>query len=231
MPRTASAATSRPNLKEATIVDIPLNADVHCTDGLCGRSTHIIVNPVTRQMTHIVVEEREFPRTQHLVPLETVIESRPALIRLHCTREELAAIEPFIETEFVEADPSYIALTYGIAMEMEAEAEGGYMTWPYVLPDMATMPVEHERVPPGELAVRRGTRVAATDGRVGRVDEFLVDPANEYITHLILREGHLWGQKDVTIPVSEIKRIEEDMVYLKLSKKQVGALPTIPIRR
>ena len=32
------------------------------------------------------------------------------------------------------------------------------------------------------------------------VDELLVDPENEHITHLVMREGHLWGQKDVVYP-------------------------------
>jgi hypothetical protein len=66
---------------------------------------------------------------------------------------------------------------------------------------------------------------------VGRVDEFLIDPENDHITHLVMREGHLWGQKDVTIPISEIDRIEGDSVYLKLSKDEVEALPAIPMHR
>jgi hypothetical protein len=47
----------------------------------------------------------------------------------------------------------------------------------------------------------------------------------------VLREGHLWGQKDVTIPVSQIERIEEDAVHLKLDKRSIEALPAIPVRR
>jgi sporulation protein YlmC with PRC-barrel domain len=77
----------------------------------------------------------------------------------------------------------------------------------------------------------RGARVEATDGRVGRVDEFLIDPENDHITHIVLREGHLWGQRDVSIPVSEIERVEEDAVYLKLSKRKIEALPATPVRR
>ena len=49
------------------------------------------------------------------------------------------------------------------------------------------------------------------------------------MTHLVMREGHLWGKKDVVIPVSEVDRIEEDTVYLKLSKDEVQALPAIPV--
>lgn len=86
-------------------------------------------------------------------------------------------------------------------------------------------------VPPGELAVRRGARVEATDGRVGWVDEFVVDPDSGHITHLTMRKGHLWGDEEVSIPVSEIGRIAEDVVYLKLGKRQIEALPVVQVRR
>jgi hypothetical protein len=66
---------------------------------------------------------------------------------------------------------------------------------------------------------------------VGKVDEFLVDPTSGHITHLILRDEHLWGQKDVAIPISEIEHTTEDIVYLKLSKRSIAALPTISVRR
>ncbi len=73
--------------------------------------------------------------------------------------------------------------------------------------------------------------VYGPDGRIGRVDEFLVNPTNSHVTHLVLREGHLWGQKDVTIPISEIDRIEDDVVYLKLDKYAVAHMPGTPIKR
>jgi sporulation protein YlmC with PRC-barrel domain len=202
-------------------MDIPLNAEVHCADGVCGRSTYVIVNPVNEQVTHVVVREEWFPHDEHLVPLDLVIESTPDTIRLRCTKKDLVMQEPFTQVEYVAGDLA------GFRYE-----RGDFMLWPYNVPDEGeVIPVEIERVPLGELAVRRGTRVEATDGHVGRVDEFLVDAESEHITHLILREGHLWGQKDVTIPVSEIARVEEDTVYLKLTKEQIEALPTIPVRR
>jgi len=48
---------------------------------------------------------------------------------------------------------------------------------------------------------------------------------SQLITHLILREGHLWGQKEVTIPLNQIERIEDDTVYLKLRKEEIEKLP------
>jgi hypothetical protein len=65
---------------------------------------------------------------------------------------------------------------------------------------------------------------------VGQIDEFLVNSDGQ-ITHLVLRTGHLWGQKDISIPVSEIAHFSEQKVTLKLDKAQIKALPIIAIRR
>jgi hypothetical protein len=73
--------------------------------------------------------------------------------------------------------------------------------------------------------------VEAADGRVGRIDEFLVNPETMAITHLVMREGHLWGQKDVTIPIVQVDRITEGTVYLWLSKQQIEQLPALRVRR
>jgi sporulation protein YlmC with PRC-barrel domain len=202
-------------------MDIPVNVEVACADGLCGQSTYVIINPISRQVTHVVVKGKKGLHTEHLVPIDLVADTTRDLIRLRCTTEELAKIELFTETEYVQEripDVDYM--------------EDGYLVWPYHIPKLdTTIPVTHQRIPHGELAVRRGARVEATDGHVGRVDEFLVDPVDTHITHLVLREGHLWGQKDVTIPVSHIDRIEADTVYLNLDKHSIEALPAIPIRR
>ena len=103
--------------------------------------------------------------------------------------------------------------------------------WPYAVAKETPHVSKEERIPPGELAIHRRARVEASDGPVGRVDEFLVDPSDGKITHLILREGHLWDQKDVTIPVSQIDHFGADTAYLKLNKDSIGKLPAIPVRR
>lgn len=91
--------------------------------------------------------------------------------------------------------------------------------------------MEHLQIPHGELAMQRGTRVEATDGYVGKVDEFVINPKNGHITHLVMREGHLWGQKDVIIPLSGMGDTREDTVFLKLNKSQVESLPTFQVNR
>jgi hypothetical protein len=197
-------------------MDIPINAEVCCTDGLGGHSTYVVLNPITREMTHLVVKELHVPHTEFLVPIELVVESTPREIHLDCTKTELSKMDPFIKTEFVQSKIPQFTMD-------------PYMVWPYYIPERQVLTLEHEQIPSGELAVHRGAHVEATDGHVGRVDGFLVNPKNEHITHLVLREGHLWGHKDVTIPVSQIDHLEEETVYLDLDKASIETLPTIPI--
>jgi sporulation protein YlmC with PRC-barrel domain len=208
-------------------MEIPLQAQVECTDGVCGRSAYVLIDPVIDQVTHLVVRETSLPNTEYLVPVELLSETIANTIRLRCSKAELEQMDPFIKTEFVDEKLSDRNFGYGGMYGM-----GSYYYMPYVTPEITVqVPVEHLQIPPGELAVRRGTRIEATDGYVGKVDEFVVNPENGHITHLVMREGHLWGQKDVIIPLSAMGDTRKDTVFLKLDKHQIESLPTFPVHR
>jgi len=202
-------------------MDIPINVDVQCSDGPGGRSCAIILDPINEKVTHIVVKENRFPHAKRLVPVDMIRESTPRHIALRCTADQLGEAEPFIDTDFLLTD----------RLGNVAGMEGSLYLWPYMAPESDYLTIEYEHTPPGEIAFHRGALVEATDGHVGQIDEFLIDPTKEQITHLVLREGHLWGQRDITIPVSEIQHLEDDVVYLKLDKASIEQLPAIPLRR
>ena len=55
------------------MTDIPLNAKVQCSDEACGKTTNVILNPVTRQVTHIVLKDKSLGDNQtRMVPVENV---------------------------------------------------------------------------------------------------------------------------------------------------------------
>ena len=201
-------------------MDIPLNVDVHCPDGRCGRSTHIVVNPATEQVTHVVVKEQWPSAIERVVPVSWIAATTRDIIVLNHPREEFRGLQQFNQTDFVQRDVTHYATDPKLTL-----------VWPYAVPDKRVIEDTHRMIPPEELAVRRGAKVQATDGRIGQVDEFLVDPETGYITHLVLREGLPWKKKHVDIPISEIERIEEEIVYLKLDKQSVRALPAIPLKQ
>jgi sporulation protein YlmC with PRC-barrel domain len=201
-------------------MEFPLGVEVHCSDGRCGRSSHIILNPATERVTHLVVREKRPSRVERLVPIVLVTETAAEVILLDCTLEEFAALEPFNQTEFVYGDLPHHATDPSLTL-----------LWPYAVPAKRVVDEKIRPIPPGELAVRRGARVQATDGQVGRVEEFVVDPESGYITHLCLREGRLWGDRELYVPVAEIDRIQETVVHLKVDKETVALLPSFPVKR
>jgi hypothetical protein len=76
----------------------------------------------------------------------------------------------------------------------------------------------------GETEVSPGDPVHATDGEIGEVQGFLVSPGDNQVTHVLLKEGHLWGRKKVAIPISAVTGAEEG-IKVNLTKKQVEDLP------
>ena len=65
----------------------------------------------------------------------------------------------------------------------------------------------------------------------GSLDELLLDPDSGHVSHLVLVKGHLWGKKEVAIPVSDISFCDTKTVYLKIDKNAVHALPSVKVKR
>ena len=209
------------------MIDIPAKAEVHCSDGGEWHSTHVIVNPINHLITHLVVKRDWPPFQEYVVPIDQVEETTPNLIKLKCAQNDLEKMPPFEVEEYIRTQlPDYIG-------------RDDYVFWPYVVPPLGFgsedvvkyIAVKHENTPSGELAIHRGAQVEATDGLLGQVDELLVNSNNMQVTHLILRERHVLTHREVAIPVSQIDHVNEDRVYLKLDKKSVEELPTVPVQR
>ena len=196
-------------------MEIPLNAHVFCSDGSAGHVTRIVLNPLTQTTTDIVVRESSPFGAERVVPIESIVESTHDRVTLRLTRKELAAFQRFMVTEYVALEHDEPEIGYG---------QGYIFLWPWSPFGPKTMAISEPGVPPEELSVRRGFEVDATDGRVGTIDEFMVNPEHGTITHLVVRAGHLWGAHDVTIPISQIASIDAGSVRLKLDKHAVAGL-------
>lgn len=205
-------------------MDIPLNVEVRCVDGVGGKCTVIIVDPATQQITHVVVESKGIDL---LVPIDAISASAPDHIQLSWSLAELAKAPPFEKVVYVGDNPADLAGGgwTGPSLVMPTGMDEGYMTEAVELSY-----VPEEQIPENELAIHSGAHVEASDGRVGRVDTFVVDPATGRITHLVLQQGHLWGKREVTVPLDAIDRIQEDIVFLKLDKAAIEQLPHLPVQ-
>jgi len=70
--------------------------------------------------------------------------------------------------------------------------------------------------------------VHATDGDTGQVRGFRIDTGTGALTHVLLREGHAWGRRDVAIPFDAVVGLD-DGIRLSLTREQVRDLPPVDI--
>lgn len=211
-------------------VRFTIGSEVRCADGAAGELRRVVVDPVARAVTHLAVEPKHQRGTGRLVPVE-LVEAGVAGedgIRLSCTRGEFEALEAADETRLLPMPSGMLgyggmdmlALPY-YGLGMPGLATGGTVGY-------GTYPTVTDRVPVGEVEVRRGEPVHATDGAIGRVQGLVIDPSDHSVTHVLLDEGHLWGKKRVAIPISAVADVA-DGVHLTLSKDDVRDLPQIDL--
>jgi sporulation protein YlmC with PRC-barrel domain len=228
-----------------------IGAPVSCSDGACGELARIIVDPVARAVTHLVVEPKHEHKHGRLVPLG-LVETTPDGIQLSCTKAEFEDLDPAEETQFRPAsgwpgavgygsgqvlDWRYYGLTaragddlrsYGITSGEGPGHQTGLASSAGPGAGHAERGATYDSVPLGEVEVRHGDRVCATDGEIGLVEGLVIDPANHGVTHVLLQEGHLWGRKEVAIPIAAVTSVD-DGISVSLSRQQIGDLPSVDI--
>ncbi len=221
-------------------VEYRIGAPASCSDGSCGHVSRVVLDPVARAITHVVVEPRHGHGVARLVPVESV-EVGEEDVRLRCTIAEFDSFEPAVETEFLPGGEAYgdydpdrvLTRPYfrlgagglgmsglGMSNAGMGEADTGAVN--------VSKPVVYDSVPAGEVSVRRGDQVYATDGAIGNVHGLVIDPRNQHVTHVLLAEGHFWDRKEVAIPISAITAVDAG-IQLTLSKAEVRDLPEVEI--
>jgi sporulation protein YlmC with PRC-barrel domain len=191
---------------------------------VCGEVSRVIVNPVARAVTHLVIEPKHHHDYGRLVPLD-LIDDTTDEIRLRCTLADFEKLDPAEETQFLPGTPGYpgydpeqVAFMPYYGTGMGIGMAGAY----------APMTVTYDAVPLDEVEVRRGEHVHATDGHIGRVQGLVIDANNHHVTHVLLQEGHLWGRKEVAIPIRAVIGVD-DGIQLNITKQQVQDLPPVDI--
>jgi sporulation protein YlmC with PRC-barrel domain len=189
-----------------------IGANVSCTDGACGEVSRLIVDPAADTVTHLVVEPKHRRGHGRLIPV-SLADTSTGQIRLRCTRAEFEKLDSAEETVRLPGDNPTTTFV------------GGYDP---ALTTGRRRYVTEDSVPLGEVEVLPGESVHATDGYIGQVRGFVIDPASRQVTHVLLREGHPWGRKEVAIPVSAVTLVDDE-IQLSITKQQVQDLPPVDI--
>ncbi len=221
----------------ADTTQFTIGAEASCSDGVCGAVSRVVVNPVARAVTHLVIEPKDRRGLGRLVPL-SLVDATTGGIRLRCTMAEFDTLDLAEETHFLPGTDGYAAygpqdvLTlpyYGVAA---GEDKGGIGDDDLGLGfggGDVPQTVTYDSVPLGEVTVRRGERVHATDGDIGRVQGLAIDTRSHRVTHVLLQEGHLWDRKEVAIPIGAVTGVDEDGIKLNITKQEVQDLPPVDV--
>jgi sporulation protein YlmC with PRC-barrel domain len=195
-----------------------IGASVSCTDGPCGEVIRVVVDPVAKAVVHLVVEPKHREGLGRLVPLDLVTVTDDG-VSLSCTLAEFDELEHAEESHFLPGSHQAYASSEVFALPYYGLGLGNI-----------TPPVVTDTLPLGEVGVRKGESVHATDGQIGRVQGLVIEPASHHVTHVLLEEGHLWGKRAVAIPIRSVTRIgDNDGIQLNLSKEEVQDLPAIDL--
>lgn len=215
---------------------LELGTPVRCTDAAFGELADLVIDPIAKRVTHLVVAPQHQHGLARLVPIDlaTAANNSHAAVSLRCTVEharQLPAVQEFAYLrlgEFPANDPAWdVGIENVLALPYYGYAGFGEPAIDYD-PHVS---MTYDRVPKGEVEIRRASDVMSSDGHhLGHVDGFVVD-GDDQITRVVLERGHLWGRREVTIPISAVTQVKTDSVELRLTKDEVGALPTVPVRR
>ena len=137
----------------------------------------MVVDPVARAVTHLVVDRHGVPR---LVPLD-LVDATTGEIRLACTLAEFDNLNLAEKTQFLPGshqdtglgpDQSLTLPYYGLNDRCGVGRNADSLT------------ITYDTLPLGEVAVRRGEQVHATDGTIGQVQGWSSTPAGDHVTHV-----------------------------------------------
>lgn len=200
-----------------------------------GRITHVVLDPKTKKVTHIVVRQGIIFKEDKLVPIDLFESSCPEGVILREGIGDLHGLTKFEEERYVPVD---------ITQDVEAAKLAGMVgaVYPYPPSDPVRYAQQTEKrpqppvhrfvrdtkqnIPLGEIALKEGARVvSADDVHVGNIESVLVDLQTDYVTEFVVSKHVLLAKTRKLVPVSWVESVYEDTVYLNVEAMAVKALP------
>lgn len=186
-----------------------LGATVHCRDGACGKLQKLAVDPASRRISHLIVEEGFLLKRARAFPFALVESTSADAIYLDCHTADLNHIPEYQEKQ--------IDLPAG-AQEVEPAVQDLSMA---TVPSLREAPrVVYEGIPDASEVLSRHTQIYTSDGAFGRLDTVVAHADNGEITYLLVNRGTLLPES-FEIPISVTNSLSSDEIYLAITTDEV----------
>ncbi len=211
-------------LKEGTSVFTQSGEEV-------GKINRFVLDPVTNEVTHIVVQKGWLLSEDKVVPIGMIDAATEERVELNQKIGDLDQLPPFEETHFVELmdtdnRPTSSSM-YRYAPAYYWYPPSGYIGYPAFGPGYyGWPPVETTRnIPADTIPLKEGADVISADGKhVGDIERLFVNAESNKATHFLISKGLLFKEQKL-IPAHWVKSVEENKVNLAVPSRILERLP------
>lgn len=211
-----------------------IGCPAYCTEAPCGHVATLVVGRATGKLAHLIVMP-EHSTESRLVPMALAHPEGEA-VRLRCSLDEFHRLQTAMDVRPVPPpDPDAPAAVYNrhdrtpaspyFGLGPSGPNAGLAAPEPVLTPRMDY----DDHVPPGEVRIYPGDHVHAIDGAVGHVRGVVTAREDDTVTHILLDEGHLWTRKRVAIPMKLVGTVDDEGVWVHMTKRQVKGLPAVEV--
>ena len=195
-------------------MQIDFGSRLRCEGADAGTVADIVVDPAGRRLTHLVVDVHD--DVARLVPAGLLAPAPDGGIVLGCSLAELRAMEAVGEVAYLPVDEfpeSDETSDVGIEDVMSVPSYQSIEFGDYADEFATGVNVRYDRIPKGEVELRGASDVVSPDGsRRGSLHGIVVDGPS--LTHVVVRRGHLWWKRDVSVPIDGVESFATDCVTL-----------------
>jgi sporulation protein YlmC with PRC-barrel domain len=204
---------------------LELGRSVKLADGATQQLVDVVIDSGSKSVTHLVVQPRDHGEDARLVPVGLADkQGGGAELSLRCTAKDLEHFDLVHEFKVLHAgerpdeDPKWDVGVEDIVVT-PTYAPTAFGEYGGALDSEVT--VSYDRVPKGEIELRRASSVYSADGHhLGSLDGVVVGDRDE-LTDVLFQRGHLWWKREVAVPADAISKFESDMVTLGLKKDEL----------
>jgi uncharacterized protein YrrD len=207
-------------------------ANVSTYDGKnVGNVDRVVLNPKTKEVTHLVVRKGFLFSEDKIVPMSLVASATEDGVRLRPDAVDLDKLPPFEEVHYIPLDESEaVSVAYPVGWASPFywyEPLGGSMAYAdygagYNFPYRSET---EKNIPEDTVALKEGARVISDDGQyVGNVKRIFTKSENDRASHFLISEGFFFKDHKL-VPINWIHDIQEDEVHLNVTAATLKRLP------
>jgi len=212
-------------------MNLKKGADVFSSVGeKIGSLDRVVINPETKEVTHLVVEKGFLFNSNKVIPIEYVNMEIGDRIALDKNAQELEVLPSY--------DPdSYINLDQTDYPDEEQQLDAVYWypplysSWwataggsPGSYPKPRYVKAEHV-IPDETVALKEGAKVISKDGKhIGNIEQVIIETDEDIATHIVVSEGIFLKERKL-VPTIWITDVDEDQVTLSVWSDMFERLP------